>query len=114
MLRILFLISLFWIGCKSEPIVKEIISEEGKTVMAQNAGLASAHPVATKIGVDVLKIGGNAIDAAIATQFALAVCYPVAGNIGGGGFMVIRMNDGEVATLDYREKAPGSAHRDMY
>ena len=76
--------------------------------------VVSAHPLATKVGVDILKKGGNAVDAAIATQFALAVVYPVAGNIGGGGFMVLRQADGNVATLDYREKAPGDATPNMY
>ena len=76
--------------------------------------VVSAHPLASQIGVDVLKKGGNAIDAAIAVQFALAVTYPAAGNIGGGGFMVIRLNDGKTASLDFREMAPSRAHRDMY
>jgi len=109
-----FLIISIMLSCKVDKGGELVIAKEGKTVIATKAGLASAHPVATKIGYDILKQGGNAIDAAIATQFALAVCYPVAGNIGGGGFMVIRMNDGETATLDYREKAPGAADRDMY
>jgi gamma-glutamyltranspeptidase/glutathione hydrolase len=65
-------------------------------------------------GARILKKGGNAVDAAIATEFALAVCYPAAGNIGGGGLLVIRMNDGSTAGLDYREKAPGKAHRDIF
>ena len=85
-----------------------------KNVFADKAGIATAHPAATKIGLDIMKKGGNAVDAAIATQFALAVCYPVAGNIGGGGFMVIRMENGQADALDFREKAPSSAHRDMY
>ncbi|MEL6251709.1 MAG: gamma-glutamyltransferase [Bacteroidota bacterium] len=76
--------------------------------------VVSAHPLASKVGVDIMKKGGNAIDAAIAVQYALAVVYPTAGNIGGGGFMVIRKADREVNTLDYREKAPAAAHRDMY
>jgi gamma-glutamyltranspeptidase/glutathione hydrolase len=62
----------------------------------------------------MLKKGGNAIDAAIATQLALAVVYPNAGNLGGGGFMVARLSNGEQVALDYREMAPGAAHRDMY
>ncbi|MEE9373822.1 MAG: gamma-glutamyltransferase, partial [Saprospiraceae bacterium] len=101
-------------SCKQSNPEDLLLQTEGKTIKVSNAGLASAHPIATRIGADIMKKGGNAIDAAIATQFALAVCYPVAGNIGGGGFMVIKMNDGEVATLDYREKAPQAAHRDMY
>jgi gamma-glutamyltranspeptidase/glutathione hydrolase len=73
-----------------------------------------AHPEAAKVGVAILKKGGNAVDAAVAVQFALAVVYPVAGNIGGGGFMVYRSGTGKTATLDYREKAPKLASRDMY
>ena len=66
------------------------------------------------VGVSILKKGGNAVDAAIATQLALAVVYPGAGNIGGGGFMVAHLKSGKNITLDYREKAPGKASRDMY
>lgn len=76
--------------------------------------VVSAHPIATKTGIEILEKGGNAVDAAIAVQFALAVCYPTAGNIGGGGFMVIRNNDGTVATLDYREAAPSKSSETMY
>jgi gamma-glutamyltranspeptidase/glutathione hydrolase len=85
-----------------------------KTAFGDNGGIASAHPAASAIGLYILKEGGNAVDAAIATQFALAVCYPVAGNIGGGGFMMVRFNDGTTDALDFRETAPGDAHRDMY
>nr|WP_255563737.1 gamma-glutamyltransferase [Mucilaginibacter rivuli] len=73
-----------------------------------------AKPEAAKAGVAILKKGGNAVDAAVAVQFALAVVYPVAGNIGGGGFMVYRSGKGKTATLDFREKAPELATRDMY
>ncbi len=76
--------------------------------------VVTAHPLASKVGVQILKAGGNAIDAAIAVQFALAVVYPNAGNLGGGGFMVLRLKNGESNTLDFREKAPGSASRNMY
>ena len=76
--------------------------------------VSSAHSLASAVGLDVMKNGGNAIDAAIATHFALAVVYPQAGNIGGGGFAVIRMNDGTISSLDFREKAPALAHREMY
>ncbi len=100
-------------ACHTAPIEPKLLSID-KTAFGVNGGLASAHPVATQIGLDILKKGGNAIDAAIATQFALAVCYPVAGNIGGGGFMVIRMADGTVDALDFREMGPGLASRDMY
>lgn len=83
-------------------------------LITDSAMVVSAHPLASKVGRDVLRKGGNAVDAAIATQFALAVVYPSAGNIGGGGFMVLRKNDGTLDALDYREKAPGSASTTMY
>ena len=76
--------------------------------------VVSAHPESSRIGVAILRKGGNAIDAAVATEFALAVCYPEAGNIGGGGFMLIREADGTTDLIDYREKAPLQASRDMY
>lgn len=76
--------------------------------------VVSAHPLASRTGISVLKKGGNAIDAAIAVQFALAVVYPNAGNIGGGGFLVYRSRKGKAASLDFREKAPEKASRDMY
>ncbi len=83
-------------------------------VIADSVMVVSAHALASQVGVDILKKGGNAIDAAIAVQFALIVTFPEAGNIGGGGFMVIRMNDGSISSLDYREKAPAAATTDMY
>ncbi|MFM2146687.1 MAG: gamma-glutamyltransferase, partial [Bacteroidota bacterium] len=79
-----------------------------------HGAVVTAHPLASKAGVAMLKKGGNAIDAAIATQLALAVVYPGAGNIGGGGFLVAHLSDGRNLTLDFREAAPGRAHRDMY
>lgn len=85
-----------------------------KKVIAANGAVVSAHALASQAGVEVLRQGGNAIDAAIAVQLALAVVYPGAGNLGGGGFMVARLSNGQEFALDYREKAPGSAHRDMY
>lgn len=78
------------------------------------AAVVCAHPLAAEVGLQVLKKGGNAIDAAIATQWALAVVYPGAGNIGGGGFMVARLQNGKTIGLDYRETAPGKADKDMY
>jgi len=88
---------------------------QGQTIESAKLGMVvSAHPEASKVGIDILKKGGNAVDAAVATGFALAVCYPSAGNIGGGGFMVFRFADGQSATLDFREKAPQKAFRDMY
>ncbi len=85
-----------------------------KKAVGSRGAVASAHPLASIVGLETLKKGGNAVDAAIAMQLALAVVYPGAGNIGGGGFMVARMADGKTIALDYREKAPGAAHRDMY
>ncbi len=90
------------------------VSYENRGKIADKAMVVSAHPLASKVGQEIMRKGGNAVDAAIATQFALAVVYPGAGNIGGGGFMVSRMANGEIATLDYREKAPLAAGRDMY
>jgi gamma-glutamyltranspeptidase/glutathione hydrolase len=93
-------------ACTSTPRVRGPIGEKMMVV--------TAHPDATQIGLDVLKRGGNAYDAAIATQFALAVAYPIAGNVGGGGFLVYRKFNGETGALDFREKAPAAAHRDMF
>ena len=88
----------------------------GKTrvVEASKALVVSGSPIASEVGKQIMLQGGNAVDAAVAVGFALAVVHPEAGNIGGGGFMVIRMADGRVQTLDYRETAPGRASRDMY
>ncbi|MCA4776916.1 gamma-glutamyltransferase [Empedobacter stercoris] len=80
----------------------------------KNGVVVTAHPEASKVGVEILKKGGNAIDASVAVQFALAVVYPNAGNIGGGGFLVYRDAKGKTDALDYREKAPLKATEDMY
>jgi gamma-glutamyltranspeptidase/glutathione hydrolase len=85
-----------------------------KTINVANGAVVSAHPLASKVGRTVLQQGGNAIDAAIATQLALAVVYPGAGNIGGGGFLVAHLQNGKTISIDYREKAPAKASRDMY
>jgi gamma-glutamyltranspeptidase/glutathione hydrolase len=85
-----------------------------KSVTYSKACVASAHPLASKVGVAIMKRGGNAFDAMIAAQLALAVVYPGAGNIGGGGFLIGRKNNGELIALDYREAAPSKASRDMY
>src|SRR5437016_2411003 len=81
---------------------------------APHAMVVSAHPLATQAGVEILKQGGNAIDAAVAVAFALEVVLPDAGNIGGGGFIVHRTAGGEVTSLDYREAAPAAATHDMF
>lgn len=83
-------------------------------VRAKNAIVASQHELASKIGVDILKRGGNAVDAAVAVGLALAVVYPEAGNLGGGGFMLIRFKDGRTVAIDYREMAPKAATRDIF
>jgi gamma-glutamyltranspeptidase / glutathione hydrolase len=86
----------------------------GRATFAEHAMVASSSRAAAAAGVEVLKAGGNAVDAAVAVGFALTVVYPEAGNIGGGGYMVIRMADGRTAALDYREIAPAASFRDMY
>lgn len=96
-----------------DPSVKPFFSDR-VGVMGRNGMVASAHPEASQVGLNILKAGGNAVDAAVAVQFALAVVYPGAGNIGGGGFMVYRDQAGKAYTLDYREKAPGRATQNMY
>lgn len=95
-------------------VSEEIVDEPITGLLADHAMVVSAHPLASEVGVNILKKGGNAVDAAIAVQFALAVVYPAAGNIGGGGFMVIRDGSGLTDCLDYREKAPLAADRNMY
>ena len=103
LLKILLLITILT-SCESQ--------NEG--VVSKNAMVVSARSEASQIGIDILKMGGNAFDAMVATELALAVTYPSAGNIGGGGFMVYRKNDGSVGALDYREKAPIKSTKDMY
>lgn len=90
------------------------LQAQKQSVIAENGMVTSAYPDASRIGVEILKKGGNAFDAMVATEFALAVCYPIAGNLGGGGFMVARTAKGEYDVLDYREKAPLKAHEKMY
>jgi len=107
----LFILIMFS-SCRDNDITLPYSAE--KSIITDTAMVVSAHPLASEAGVEILKKGGNAIDAAIATQFALAVVCPRAGNIGGGGFMIVRMENGTTDALDYREKAPLTASRDMY
>src|SRR5215475_12022564 len=85
-----------------------------EAVRGTHGMVATDEQLASRAGVEILEKGGNAVDAAVATAFALAVVEPAAGNIGGGGFMLVRMADGRTSFLDYRETAPGKAKRDMY
>lgn len=91
-----------------------LLAQYPLTARAKNGMVVSANQLASEAGIQILKKGGNAIDAAVATGFALAVTYPFAGNIGGGGFMVIQFENGKNTAIDFREKAPLTAHRDMY
>lgn len=83
-------------------------------VRAKQGMVASVDATATQVGVDILKEGGNAVDAAVAVGYALAVTHPQAGNLGGGGFMLIRTKDGNTTSIDFREMAPAKATRDMF
>jgi gamma-glutamyltranspeptidase / glutathione hydrolase len=95
-------------------LVAALAGAATQPVRAEHAMVVSVQELASQVGVDIMRQGGNAVDAAVATGFALAVVHPPAGNIGGGGFMLIRMTDGQTHFLDYREKAPAAATRDMY
>ena len=109
----LFVLLSFW-QCNSPQ--KEILQATTPVlgVTSQKAMVVSAREEASKIGSEIMQQGGNAFDAMVATEMALAVCYPNAGNLGGGGFMVYRTHKGEIGALDYREKAPLRAFKDMY
>ncbi|MCB0372966.1 MAG: gamma-glutamyltransferase [Muricauda sp.] len=109
MRRLILLLPLFFlfVNCRQQPTTPT-------GLVTERAMVVSAREEASQIGVDIMKKGGNVFDAMVATELALAVAYPFAGNLGGGGFMVYRKNDGEVGGIDYREKAPLSAHKDMY
>ncbi|MEX2477937.1 MAG: gamma-glutamyltransferase [Gracilimonas sp.] len=106
--RILLLLFTFFFA--SQSLTAQVLNSKSY----ENGMVVSADKYASEIGIEILEQGGNAIDAAVAVQFALAVTLPRAGNIGGGGFMVIHLADGETATLDFREKAPERATRNMY
>ncbi len=96
------------------PNEKKVSAAWREPVRGKHAMVASQHELASRIGIDVIKRGGNAVDAAIAVALALAVVYPEAGNLGGGGFMLIRFKDGKTAAIDYREMAPLAANRNVY
>ncbi|MDG1871752.1 MAG: gamma-glutamyltransferase, partial [Flavobacterium sp.] len=109
MKKIIFILFIAIIGCKSQ---KTVITPKG--LIANKAMVVSARSEASKIGTQIMQEGGNAFDAMVATELALAVAYPYAGNLGGGGFMVYRKADGTTGTLDYREKAPLAATKEMF
>ncbi|MDE3155842.1 MAG: gamma-glutamyltransferase [Acidobacteriota bacterium] len=102
--------SLLW----AAPPVRAAQPDHAEPVAARHGMVASSSPIASQVGVDIMRKGGNAVDAAVAVGFAEAVTHPFAGNLGGGGFMVIHLADGRDTTIDYREVAPGKATRDMY
>ncbi|WP_299485514.1 gamma-glutamyltransferase [uncultured Allomuricauda sp.] len=104
---ILILPIVLFLHCKKQPATPT-------GLVTEKAMVVSARAEASKIGSEIMEKGGNAFDAMIATELALAVAYPYAGNIGGGGFMVYRKSNGDIGAIDYREKAPLSAHKDMY
>lgn len=109
MKKIIILLSIFCVSCKTQNVM---VKPTG--LVTNKAMVVSAREEASKIGVEIMKKGGNAFDAMVATELALAVAYPYAGNLGGGGFMVYRKANGEKGTLDYREKAPLAATKDMF
>ena len=108
------LLILLLVSCRETGDTKKLSANEGRNIITDSGMVVSAHPESSGIGVGVLRKGGNAVDAAVATEFALAVCYPEAGNIGGGGFMIVRLADGSTDMIDYREKAPIRASKEMY
>ncbi|HVB37232.1 MAG TPA: gamma-glutamyltransferase [Vicinamibacterales bacterium] len=101
-------------GLWTAPPLHAAQPDNAQPVVGRHGMVASSSPIASQVGVDIMKKGGNAIDAAVAVGFAEAVTHPFAGNLGGGGFMVIHLADGRDTTIDYREVAPGKASRDMY
>ena len=110
----LFLFLTILAGCTGKSFKHDSFSIVDHEITADSGMVVSAHPQSSAIGIKIMQKGGNAIDAAVATEFALAVCYPEAGNIGGGGFMVIRTSDGKSDVIDYRERAPLHASRNMF
>ena len=112
MKKIIFIITICILTLSCHQEIENVTKVTG--LVTEKAMVVSARIEASTIGTEILKKGGNAFDAMMATELALAVSYPVAGNIGGGGFMVYRKNNGEIGALDYREKAPLAASKDMY
>ncbi len=109
-LFLIIILSFLIVSCKQS----DTFEKPHQHLVRDTAMVVSANSLASKTGIKILKQGGNAVDAMVATNFALSVVYPRAGNIGGGGFMIIRTPDGEATALDYRETAPLKAHKDLY
>ena len=103
----LLILLLLFTQCRKQPA-------KATGLITEKTMVVSAREEASTVGVAILEKGGNAFDAMVGTELALAVAYPFAGNLGGGGFMVYRKNNGDIGAIDYREKAPLSAHKDMY
>ncbi|WP_312118220.1 gamma-glutamyltransferase, partial [Pantoea vagans] len=99
---------------QAPPVSYGVDSDTFHPVKAQHGMVASVDALATQVGVEILRQGGNAVDAAVAVGFALAVTHPQAGNLGGGGFMLLRTASGRATAIDFREMAPGHASRDMF
>ncbi|MBC2846772.1 gamma-glutamyltransferase [Winogradskyella flava] len=110
---VLLCFAICYLSCKDQSKTSNSVIEN-RGVISKSAMVVSARGEASKIGVEILKQGGNAFDAMMATEMALAVCYPYAGNLGGGGFLVYRMADGTKGALDYREKSPLASSKNMY
>src|SRR5437660_10315588 len=119
-LRALFLSSLLVFSLLATPvfdgsrIIAQVPDGQDEVVRSDTGLVVSSTSLASDVGAEILHQGGNSVDAAVATAFALAVTWPGAGNIGGGGFMIVRKANGETVTIDYREKAPLGSTPEMY